>query len=150
MWLADPPKWHFVLTGLRRLGKPAHFSEIARQVNSQLDSSHDMAERAVHAALGANEPRVFRRVGLGTFGLAEWGLPVAKDSVDLVRQILEGELNWLTFQEIAIKARSLGWQVQPKSIKMALDLEDQKPTRRVRSIGANTSARYGLSWWNDP
>ena len=65
VWLSNSPKWHFVLTGLRRLGKPAHFSEIARQVNSQLGSGHGMTERAVHAALGANEPRVFRRVGLG-------------------------------------------------------------------------------------
>ena len=47
--------------------------------------------------------------------------------------MLEGELDWLTFQEIAIKARSLGWQAKPQSIKMALDLEEQKPSRRVRS-----------------
>ena len=150
VWLANPPKWHFVLTGLRRLGQPAHFSEIAAQVNSQLDAGHGMTERAVHAALAAKEPRVFRRVGLGTFGLAEWGLPVAKDSVDLVCQILEGELNWLTFQEITIKARAFGWQAKPQSIKMALHLEAQKSRRRVRSIGSNTFARYGLSWWNDP
>ena len=150
VWLAEPPKWHFHLTALRRLGKPAHFTEIARQVNRQLDSGHSMTERAVHATLGTHEPRVFRRVGLGTFGLAEWGLPIAKDSVDLVCQILEGELNWLTFQEITTKARALGWQAKPQSIKMALHLEDQKPTRRLRSIGSKASARYGLSWWNDP
>ena len=150
VWLANPPRWHLVLAGLRQLGKPAHFTDITRRVNSNLGADEVMTERAVHATLGAREPRIFRRVGIGTFGLAEWGLPAAKHSVDLVCRILEGEFNWMTFQEIAIKARALGWQAKPQSIKMALDLEDQKPSRRVRSVGPNTSARYGLSWWNDP
>ena len=150
VWLMDPPKWHFVLSSLRRIGRPAHFSEVAREVNGQLTSKQRMTERAVHAVLGNKEPRVFRRVGLGTFGLAEWGLPAAKDSVDLVCQILEDELNWLTFQEIAVKASALGWQAKPESIRIALEAEDRKPTRRVRSIGSDSLARFGLSWWNNP
>lgn len=150
VWLLDPPKWHFVLYSLRGIGRPAHYSEVAREVNGQLTSKDRMTERAVHAVLGNHEPAVFRRVGSGTFGLAEWGLPAAKDSVDLVCQILEDELNWLTFQEIAVKASALGWQAKPESIRMALEAEDQRPTRRVRSIGSGSLARFGLSWWNNP
>lgn len=150
VWLVNSPRWHFVVASVRQIGTSAHFMEITRRVNDKLTPDNRMTERAVHAILGNYEPTVFRRVGLGTFGLAEWGLPAAKDSVDLVCQILEGETAWLTTQQIVVKARSLGWRTKPESIVIALDLEDQRPNRRVRRVGPATSIRYGLSWWNDP
>ena len=150
VWLVDAPRWHIVLASLRQLGTPAHFTEIARHVNELLGPNDQTTERAVHGILGNHEPAVFRRVGLGTFGLAEWGLPAAKDSVDLVCQILEREIAWLTAQQIAVKARSAGWRVKPESIRIALDLENHRPQRRVRSVGPLKSTKFGLSWWNDP
>ena len=150
VWLVDWPRWHVVVASLRQIGTPAHFMEVTRQVNNLLAPNDRMTERAVHGILGNHEPVVFRRVGLGTFGLAEWGLPAAKDSVDLVCQILEGETAWLTPQQIAIKARSIGWQTKRESIIIALDLEHQKPNRRVRRTQSATFGKYGLSWWNDP
>lgn len=150
VWLVDSPRWHVVAASVRQIGTPTHFTEITHRVNDNLTSDSRMTERAVHAILGNHEPAVFRRVGLGTFGLAEWGLPAAKDSVDLVCQILEGETAWLTTQQIVVKARSLGWRTKPESIVVALDLEDQRLNRRVRRVGSATSIRYGLSWWNDP
>ena len=150
VWLVDAPRWHIVLACLRQLGRPAHFSEITKQVNQLLAPDDQTTERAVHGILGNHEPAVFRRVGLGTFGLAEWGLPAAKDSVDFVCQILEREAAWLTAQQIAVKARSAGWGAKPESIRIALDLENRRPKRRVRCVGSLKSTRFGLSWWNDP
>ena len=150
VWLVDCPKWHYVLEAMRQLGKPAHFTEVAKLVNSLLPSNGQMTQRAVHAMLGNHEPKIFRRVGLGTFGLAELGLPAVKDSVDLVCQILEGKISWLTFQQIAMKAKSAGWRAKPASIKAALDIENDLKYRRVRKVGSGEFARFGLSWWNDP
>ena len=150
VWLVDAPRWHVVLASLRQLGSPAHFTEIARQANELLGPCDQTTERAVHGILGNHEPAVFRRVGLGTFGLAEWGLPAARDSVDIVCQILEKESAWLTAQQIVVKARSAGWRAKPESIRIALDLENRRPNRRVRCVGSVQSTRFGLSWWNDP
>ena len=148
IWLIDSPKWHYVLASVRQLGRSAHFSEITNRVNMLLPKDCRMSKRAVHAMLGNHEPRVFRRVGLGTFGLAEWGLPAVKDSVDLVCQILERDITWLTFQEIVSRAKSAGWRVKPESIKAALDLETERANRRVRKVGLGELGRFGLSGWN--
>ena len=150
VWLIDSPKWHYLVASLRQLGTPAHFSEVTKWVNLLLHRDCRMSERAVHAMLGNHEPEIFRRVGLGTFGLAEWGLPAVKDTVDLVCQILEGEIRWLTFQEIVLKARATGWRVRPESIRAALDLENGRANRRVRKEGSGEYLRFGLSWWNAP
>ena len=150
VWLANSPRWHVVAAALRKLHKTTHFTVIAKSANELLGHGDHITVRAVHAMLGNPKSAIFRRVGLGSFGLAEWGLPSAKDSIDLVCQILEREISWMTFQEIAVKARSLGWEVQPTSIEIALALEIERPTRRVRSVGSGTIARFGLSWWNNP
>ena len=150
VWLVDCPKWHYVLASVRQLALPSHFSNIAEQVNLLLPEGDGMSQHAVHAMLGHHEPKIFRRVGLGTFGLAEWGLPAVKDSVDLVCQILEGKLSWLTFQEISLMAKSHGWQVKPESIRAAMEIEIVGKYRRLRKVGTGESAKFGLSWWHDP
>ncbi|MYC08004.1 MAG: hypothetical protein F4X57_12675 [Chloroflexi bacterium] len=150
VWLVDSPRWHFVVASLRQIGSPTHFTDITQHVNKRLSAGDWTTERAVHGILSNHEPAVFRRVGPGTFGLAEWGLLAARDSVDLVYQILEAETAWLTPQQITMKARSVGWRAKSQSIIVALDLEDQRPNRRVRRVGSATSTKYGLSWWNDP
>ena len=150
VWLVDAPRWHTVVASLRQLGISSHFTEIARHVDELLGAGSQTTEHAVRAILGNYEPAIFRRVGLGTFGLAEWGLPAAKNIVDLVCQILEREAAWLTTQQIAVKVRSAGWRVRPESISIALDLETHRPKRRIRSVKSVKSTRVGLSWWNDP
>ena len=77
-------QWHRVAYVLRRLGSPTHFTAIAAGIRDQfLDRGH-VSDHSVHVILSDREPEIFRRVARGTYGLAEWGLPAASDSVNLV------------------------------------------------------------------
>ncbi|NPV08142.1 MAG: hypothetical protein HPY83_09290 [Anaerolineae bacterium] len=63
-----------IALALRRIGEPAHYSEIAAEVNAYLGPDQAMASRSVHARL-SSEPSYFAWVGKrGTYGLTEWGL----------------------------------------------------------------------------
>ena len=68
----DPLKWHKVAYSLHKIGAPAHFSEIARELRESFPNDEYLSDHSVHAKLDIQEPRVFRRVARGTYGLAEW------------------------------------------------------------------------------
>ena len=132
---------------LRSIAKPAHFKTIRKRLQDMYPETSDMSERHVHAVLGNGEPEVFRRVGLGTFGLAAWGLPFASDSADLARQILESEMRWMSPQELTLRMKTMGWQYHAKGIGRALDLEDKRPNRIIRRVRDSRTVRYGIASW---
>jgi hypothetical protein len=65
-------QWQKVAYVLRRLNRPTHFTGIATAVRSQFSDRGHVTDHAVHAILGHHEPTIFRRVGPGTYGLADW------------------------------------------------------------------------------
>ena len=60
---------------LQSIGKPAHFRTIKKELQDMFPETSNMSEHNVLSALGNREPELFRRVGRGTFGLAEWDCP---------------------------------------------------------------------------
>ena len=132
---------------LRSIGKPAHVRTIKKELQDMFPATSHMSEHNVRSALGNGEPELFRRVGRGTFGLAEWGLPSASNSVDLARQILESEIRWMSLQELTVRMKRMGWQYQAKSIGRALDSEDRRPNRIIRRVGDSQTACYGIAGW---
>jgi DNA-binding CsgD family transcriptional regulator len=68
------PRTRQIALALRRIGRPAHFREIAAEVNAHLGPGKAMASNSVRARLNS-EPQYFAWVGKrGTYGLTEWGL----------------------------------------------------------------------------
>ena len=65
-------QWQKIAYVLRRLNRPTHFTGIASAVRSQFSDRGHVTDHAVHAILGHHEPTIFRRVGPGTYGLADW------------------------------------------------------------------------------
>ena len=70
-------QWQKVAYVLRRLNRPTHFTGIATAVRRQFSDRGHVTDHSVHAILGHHEPAIFRRVGPGTYGLADWRLPAA-------------------------------------------------------------------------
>ena len=132
---------------LRSIGKPAHFRTIKKELQDMFPETSIASEHNVLSALGNKEPELFRRVGRGTFGLAEWGLPFASDSLDLARQILESEMRWMSPQELTLRMKRMGWQYQERSIGRALALEDRRPSRIIRCVRNSRTVRYGIASW---
>ena len=62
-----------LLESLRKLGKPAHFTEIAHFLNSSGWRSHKTSEKSVNCRL-SEKRHLFANISSGTYGLVEWGL----------------------------------------------------------------------------
>ena len=137
-----------IYAALGDIGRPAHFRTIARRIRETFGDAGPVSDESIENTLVAGVPTDFRRVGLGTYGLADWGLPVARDSMDLVCQIFESEMTWMSFQQVEVRLKKVGWRYRPSSVKLALDLEHERPNRRIRRIGKPGSYRYGLAWWH--
>jgi hypothetical protein len=135
-----------IVESLKEAAKPSHLTAIATIIR---EAGSDLSASEIHTMLN-NDPDLFRRVGRGTYGLASWGLPSAKDSVDLARQILESELRWLTFQEIWVQMRSKGWPYREASVRIALGRENKRGKRRIRRIDSAGGYQYGLARWHAP
>ena len=72
------------------LGRPAHYTEMARLTNEVLPASMRTSDRLIHAQM-QRESDVFARVGRGTYGLKEWGLERPPYYADIIAEVLEGE-----------------------------------------------------------
>ena len=88
-----------IVLALRKLGKPSHFTEIARVANEMLPPEQQASPRLYHAQI-SNKPHLFAWVDRGTFGLVEWGLKRARFYVDIAEELLEQKGSPLTFGEI--------------------------------------------------
>jgi len=77
-------KFERAVFALRRIGRPAHFSEIARAYN-RLFPNKWSTEHNVHAVLGRDENRVVWTGIKGVYALREWGYE--KPSMDLFETV---------------------------------------------------------------
>ena len=142
------PRWEIVSEAIREMSKPAHFSEVAEHMRKRNKTRREaLSEQVVRTNLVNHTPERFRRVGSGIYGLAEWGLPDARNSTELATRILEFELRWLIFQEIWVRMKNQGWQYLEYSVQIALDIECDKPRRRIRRTAIAGIQKYGLSRW---
>jgi hypothetical protein len=77
-----------IIAALRRLERPAHFTEIAASYRQLNPDDLERTDNTVHAFI-CRFPEVFVLVGLGTFALAEWGYdPAIRDVASVVREVL--------------------------------------------------------------
>jgi len=130
-----------IILALRRLGRPAHYTEIAEAVNSALSSGHYISPRTVHVRL-MQHPDLFVWVRRrGTYGLKEWGLERTLSYEDALVQILKEVGHPLTFQQILAQLPRLRPYYDENSIVLTLSTNG-----RFRAFLDNT---YGLANWQE-
>jgi len=130
-----------IIAALRRLGRPAHYSEIAEAINAALPKEQHITPRAVHIRLMQN-PDLFVWVGRrGTYGLREWGLDKALSYEEALAQLLEQAGYPLTFQEILARLPALRPYYDESSVAIVLGTNN-----RFRSFRDGT---YGLAEWQE-
>ena len=138
-WLGK--RLHEIIHALRELGKPAHYSEIAKTINAALPPKRHIADRTVHNRL-TQRPELFVWVGLrGTYGLREWGLEQAPFYEDALAQILQQAGHPLTFQKILAEMPMLRPYYEESSIVLTLGTNE-----RFRPFPGNT---FGLTEWTE-
>ena len=125
---------------LRKLNRPAHFTEITELTNRRLRTAQPAHSRAVHGTLGRLES-LFVRTGPGTFALRELypELPVQPTKfIDLIEKILQEANRPLTSDEI-FELVNKQREAKRTSIVMYLSMHE-----RFTYFGKNT---YGLRSW---
>lgn len=126
-----------IVMALRKLGKPSHFTEIAKVANEMLPPTQRASARVYHSQL-SNKPHLFVWVNSGTFGLAEWGLKRARFYVDIAEGLLQERGEPLTFDEIFSRVNAER-EASPESIKFMLGINP-----RFQQYPDN---KYGLASW---
>lgn len=101
---------------LRKIGKPAHFNEIA-EMNNLLFPNKPASGHLIHAAMLRYD--IFVRVGRGTYGLQEWGLHNDGNLANAVRRVLHASSKPLHQNEIISEVLKT-WQVSENSVVMAM------------------------------
>jgi DNA-directed RNA polymerase alpha subunit/DNA-binding CsgD family transcriptional regulator len=77
-----------IILAMRRMGTPAHYTEISESVNAMLPEDQHLTPRAAHIRL-MQSPDIFVYVGRrGTYGLVEWGLRRPPTYEEALAQIL--------------------------------------------------------------
>jgi RNA polymerase sigma factor (sigma-70 family) len=129
-----------IVTAMRELGEPAHYSVIAEKTNALLPAEEQFTERALHAKLGQH-PDVFVWTRLrGTYGLKEWGLEQGLSYVDAIEKILLEENRPLTFEQVIQRLPKYREFFDEGSVIITLGTHE-----KFKSFSNNT---YGLSHWN--
>ena len=130
-----------IILALRRLGQPAHYSEIAKAINEGLPPERQFTPRAVHIRLMQNT-ELFTWVGLrGTYGLKEWGVERALTYEEALTQIFEEAGHPLTYQQILAQVPEFRPYYDETSIVITLGTNE-----RFRSLPGDT---YGLAEWRE-
>jgi RNA polymerase sigma factor (sigma-70 family) len=130
-----------IIVALRRLGQPAHYSEIAQAINEKLPPERHITPRAVHIRLMQN-PDLFVWVGLrGTYGLREWGVERALTYEEALTQIFEEADHPLTYQQILARMLKVRPYYEEASLVLTLGTSGQ-----FRSFPGDT---YGLAEWRE-
>ena len=128
-----------IVMALRELGKPSHFTEIARLVNERLSDQEPITANNVHAQLG-RYTNLFVRTDSGTFGLREWdpNAPIQPPKyVDLIEKVLEESGSPLTLSEVYERVDQLR-PAKLASISMYLGTHERF---------AQYGQKYGLARW---
>lgn len=129
-----------IITALREIGEPAHFSVIAEKTNELLPPDQQFTVRDVHSWLGRYSD-IFVWVRLrGTYGLKEWGLERELSYVDACAQILENVGHPLSFDQIVARMPEMRQYFDESSIMITLGTHE-----RFYSFSNN---RYGLVEWS--
>jgi len=128
-----------IILAIRRLGKPAHYTEIAEAVNAILPPDQHITPRATHIRL-MQHPDIFVWVGRrGTYGLREWGLERAPSYEDALLRILEDAGHPLTFEQILAQLPKFRPYYDETSVFLTISTNQQ-----FRTFPSNT---YGLAEW---
>jgi hypothetical protein len=105
---------------LRLLGRPTHFREVAKKVNSLLQEQEAYSEGYIHNALLTREDK-FVWVKNGTYGLVKWGLkkpPYVKDRIIELLSAADYPLPLWHLEEKVLEVCNC----KRASIRMTLDL----------------------------
>jgi DNA-directed RNA polymerase alpha subunit len=130
-----------IIVALRRLGRPAHYSEIAGMVNASLPENQHITPRAVHIRL-MQHPELFVWVGRrGTYGLKEWGVKRALSYKETLVEILRRAGHPLTFQQILAQLPTFRPYYDENSIVLTLGTNEL-----FRTFPDGT---YGLAEWRE-
>lgn len=128
-----------IITALREIGEPAHYSVIAEKTNTLLAPEEHFTVRALHAKLGQH-PDIFVWVRLrGTYGLKEWGLERELSYVDACVYVLEGAGHPLSFEQVLAKLPEVRQFFDENSVLLTLSTHERFQT---------FSNKYGLAKWN--
>jgi RNA polymerase sigma factor (sigma-70 family) len=125
---------------LRKLDRPAHFTEITELVNKRLDKAQQTSAHAVHAKLG-HHTDLFVRTGPGTFALRESFPnlpPQPKKYIDLMEEALRAANHPLSVDEI------FRWVNERRPAKRSSIVMYLSLSERFTAYGGQT---YGLSEW---
>jgi RNA polymerase sigma factor (sigma-70 family) len=114
---------HSMVKALRNIGRPAHYSEIAREVNELLPERQRAPTHAIHAHMG-RLPDIFVRCGRGVFGLAEWGLHQDRSLADAAYRVL-AEIGRPLHVERIIDNVLDTWRVERTSVYAAIQSDDR-------------------------
>jgi hypothetical protein len=105
---------------LEKLGKPLHFTEIAKKINQIYADTRDVSEGSVHNVLVSSRD-VFVWVKNGTYGLAAWGLKQPPSIKEAIIQILGESTYPMAYWFLKEKTLEV-CNCKEASVRMTLDL----------------------------
>ena len=105
---------------LNNIKRPAHFSEIAKMVETLDPAGRDVNERTVQNEL-VRDPETFVWVKQGTYGLAQWGLKRAPYLKDKLIELLSTSNYPLPYWYLEQESLTV-CNCKPASVRMTLDL----------------------------
>jgi hypothetical protein len=111
---------------LKRMGRPLHFSEIARKISELTANPKKVTTQAVHNELIKDERFVL--IGRGIYALAEWGYR-SGTVADIIEEILREEGGALPKDEIVKRVLA---RRQVKSTTIVLNLQEKPQFKRVK------------------
>ena len=119
---------------LNQIGKPEHFEVITEELN-RLFPENQKTPHHINYVLQANTD-AFARVGMGTYGLVEWGLLNDGNIANTIWRVIKEAKTSLSYQEIKTIVLEI-WKVGENSIYMAL--------QRDARFKKNNDGKYSLS-----
>ena len=111
-----------IVLAMRRMGHPAHFTEIARAANELLPPDKQLSPQYTYNILLSND--LFVRVGRGVFGLTEWGLPSDSCLADAAYRVLSEANKPLHIDVLTDKVLET-WQARRTSVLIAVENDDR-------------------------
>ncbi len=106
-----------IITVMRQIGRPAHFSEIT-EIYNQTYTDLSQSEHNIHSVLSGRGE--FVRVGQGKYGLPEWGLHDDGNVANAVCRILANHKHPMNLADIVDEVLKT-WDVQKSAVISAID-----------------------------
>lgn len=128
-----------IISALRQIGHPAHYTEITEVANQMLPSDMQVEPHNIHAQLQRMSD-TFVWVESGTYGLAEWGLERSKFYVDIIKRIFKECGHPLSIQETLTQVCAVR-DCKESTVTMLLTFNEQ-----FRKFPGDV---YGLAEWHE-